>query len=288
VVTSILKQIEAQLGEPVVDQSRATGGCIADAQILRLQSGRRVFLKQARPGQDRQMLHAEAQGLRELRRSQTVRVPELIAGAPDFLLLEYIPSGAARPGSYHQLGRQFARLHQFRGSRFGFSEDNFLGASPQSNRAESAEQQNWCAFYATHRLEFQGQLAEQKGWATPELRRGLTRLLERLPELLQGTEEPPSLLHGDLWSGNHLMDAEGQGWLIDPAVYYGHREADLAMTTLFGGFPSEFYQGYDEVYPRLPGWQQREPLYHLYHLLNHLNLFGGSYAGQIQRILSRY
>ena len=187
-----------------------------------------------------------------------------------------------------ELGRQLAKLHSFRGEKFGFVEDNYLGDSPQSNLTSTAGKDNWAIFFAGNRLHFQAELAEKKGYATPEIRGLLEVLIEKIPDLLSGTEEKPSLLHGDLWCGNYLIDVDGRPWLIDPAVYYGHREADLAMTSLFGGFTKTFYSAYESAFPLVPGYPEREPLYQLYHLLNHLNLFGTGYYGQVLSILKRY
>ena len=285
---TLASQVQRLLGEEVTGEATVSGGCIADSRVLQLRSGQRVFAKQARPGQPAAMLTAEAAGLQALRATGTVRVPRVLAASPQVLLLEYIPTGRARPGSYFALGQAVARLHQVPQPAFGFPTDNFLGSSPQSNQARGRAQQDWAVFYRDHRLRFQLTLAQQAGWGKGELSERMTQLLERLPELLSGSEEPPALLHGDLWSGNHLFDQEGAGWVIDPAASHGHREADLAMTTLFGGFPPEFYQGYDAVFPRVRGWEHREPLYHLYHLLNHLNLFGGSYLSSVLAILRRF
>ena len=281
-------RVEAVLGEPIAKSRSVGGGCIADSRRLTTRSGESYFLKQARSGQNPDMLRAEANGLRELRKARAVRVPEVLAAESDFLLLEFIAEGRARSGSYAELGRGFAQLHRFRGKAFGFHADNFLGTSIQSNRTSGNAATSWSAFYAEHRLGFQLRLAERNGSATPELRRGLGRLLDKLSDLLSETEESPTLLHGDLWSGNHLIDTQGRGWLIDPAVSYGHREADLAMSTLFGGYPSEFYSAYQEAHPLPSGWREREPLYQLYHLLNHLNLFGSSYLGQVLAVIRRY
>ncbi len=190
--------------------------------------------------------------------------------------------------SMEMLGRQFAELHRYRGKKFGFYEDNLLGDSPQSNKPSKEGSLNWAEFYAENRLEFQTSLAVKKGYATPELTNLMDNLIKKLPDLILGTEEEPSLLHGDLWSGNYLIDGSGIPWLIDPAVYYGHREADMAMTTLFGGFSNSFYSAYKSSYPIAPGYAEREPLYQLYHLLNHLNLFGTGYYGQVISILRRY
>ncbi len=281
-------RLEKFLSEPIKSTSSLSGGCIADSRKLLLESGKVFFLKQLR-GSSTGAFDAEENGLEELRKSDTVNVPEVVYKGVDFLLLQWIEAGYSKSSSsMEMLGRQFAELHRYRGKKFGFYEDNLLGDSPQSNKPSKEGSLNWAEFYAENRLEFQTSLAVKKGYATPELTNLMDNLIKKLPDLILGTEEEPSLLHGDLWSGNYLIDGSGIPWLIDPAVYYGHREADMAMTTLFGGFSNSFYSAYKSSYPIAPGYAEREPLYQLYHLLNHLNLFGTGYYGQVISILRRY
>ena len=281
-------RLEKFLSEPIKSTSSVSGGCIADSRKLQLESGKVFFLKQLR-GSSSGAFDAEESGLEELRKSSTVNVPEVVCKGPDFLLLQWIEAGYSRSSSSMEiLGRQFAELHRYRGKKFGFSEDNLLGDTPQSNKPSKEGSLNWATFYAENRLEFQTSLAVKKGYATPELRNLMENLIKKFPDFISGTEEEPSLLHGDLWSGNYLIDGRGIPWLIDPAVYYGHREADMAMTSLFGGFSNSFYSAYKSAYPIAPGYAEREPLYQLYHLLNHLNLFGTGYYGQVISILRRY
>ena len=281
-------RLEKILSEPIKSTSSVSGGCIADSRKLELDSGKVYFLKQLR-GSSSGAFDAEERGLKELRKSGTVNVPEVVCKGPDFLLLQWIETGYSRSSSsMEMLGRQFAELHRYRGKKFGFSEDNLLGDSPQSNKPSKEGGLSWADFYAENRLEFQTSLAVKNGYATPEMRNLMENLIKKVPDLISGTEEEPSLLHGDLWSGNYLIDERGIPWLIDPAVYYGHREADLAMTSLFGGFSNTFYSAYKSAYPMAPGYAEREPLYQLYHLLNHLNLFGTGYYGQVISILRRY
>ena len=280
--------LEKILSEPIKSTSSVSGGCIADSRKLQLDSGKVYFLKQLR-GSSSGAFDAEERGLKELRKSCTVNVPEVVCKGPDFLLLQWIEAGYSRSSSsMEMLGRQFAELHRYRGKKFGFSEDNLLGDSPQSNKPSMEGSLNWAVFYAENRLEFQTSLAVKNGYATPEMRNLMEKLIKKVPDLISGTEEEPSLLHGDLWSGNYLIDARGIPWLIDPAVYYGHREADLAMTSLFGGFSNTFYSAYKSAYPISQGYAERDPLYQLYHLLNHLNLFGTGYYGQVISIIRRY
>ena len=281
-------RLEKILSEPIKSTSSVSGGCIADSRKLELDSGKVYFLKQLR-GSSSGAFDAEERGLKELCKSGTVNVPEVVCKGPDFLLLQWIEAGYSRSSSsMEMLGRQFAELHRYRGNKFGFSEDNLLGDSPQSNKPSKEGGLNWSVFYAENRLEFQTSLAVKNGYATPEMRNLMENLIKKVPDLISGTEEEPSLLHGDLWSGNYLIDERDIPWLIDPAVYYGHREADLAMTSLFGGFSNTFYSAYKSAYPMAPGYTEREPLYQLYHLLNHLNLFGTGYYGQVISILRRY
>ena len=282
----MLKRVEAWAGAAVVDARPLGGGCIANAQQLRLASGRSFLLKSgvAHP----EMLLTEANGLRELARAKALRVPEVHLQEAEFLLLEFIEPG--KPGSdfFERFGRAFAELHRFQAAEFGFYEDNFIGATPQQNRPTPHTATNWPAFYYEHRLRFQYRLAERNGRLSDALRRDFRPLEANIEQILAGSEEPPCLLHGDLWSGNFLVDEGGNACLIDPAVYYGHREADLAMTRLFGGFGEAFYRAYQEAYPLPPGYEYREDLYKLYHVLNHLNLFGRGYLAQAEALLRRY
>ncbi|HEX6267689.1 MAG TPA: fructosamine kinase family protein [Burkholderiales bacterium] len=213
---------------------------------------------------------AEVEGLDALR--PHIRVPQVLdVGVKDgraFILLEHLK--LQRDGDYAALGRMLAKLHRQTAPRFGWGRDNYIGLAPQQN--------GWCDEWPEFWLE--KRMRPQLDWAR---RRGF--ILE-MPDLtlLHGHRPQPSLLHGDLWNGNAGFTAEGPV-VFDPAVYYGDREADLAMTELFGGFPREFYRAYDEAFPRDEGYARRKPLYNLYHLLNHLNLFGGGYLGQVKATL---
>lgn len=281
-------RIEEILSEPVKSTTAVSGGCIADSRKLVMNSGRVFFLKQVRDGSSG-TFESEVRGLEELRKAGAVLVPEVVAHGLDYMLLEWIEEGKESADScMEELGFQFAKLHHFSGEIFGFPEDNYLGDSPQSNSPSKNGSINWPTFYVENRLQFQAALAVKNGYMTPELQNLLELLYNKIPELLSGTEDKPSLLHGDLWSGNYLIDKNGRSWLIDPAVYYGHREADLAMTSLFGGFSKTFYSAYESAFPLAPGYAEREPLYQLYHLLNHLNLFGTGYYRQVISILKRY
>ena len=283
------------LGEPVRINGVA-GGCISDARIARFRNGTEVFVKSG--GSTRAgMFPKEAEGLRELASAGALRVPDVLLVDDNSLVLECIRPGHRKPDFFSQFGRRFARLHRHRGKCSGFRHDNFIGSTVQLNAPVTGEWEDaggtqgdgtdWPVFFLEHRLWFQAELASQNGFGM-ELLNLLERAGSEIEDLLGEALEPPSLLHGDLWGGNFILDERGEACLIDPAVYYGHREADLAMTHLFGGFGADFYRAYEEAYPLDPGHTERRPLYQLYHLLNHLNLFGRSYYAQCENILRKY
>jgi len=276
----LAKRLEDVLGSAVQSAVAVGGGNIATTQRVDLVDGRSVFVKTGGRG-----FLQEANGLRELTRAKAIRIPEVLHAEADLLVLEHILASPAPANFMADFGRAFAELHQHKNPYFGFVEDNFIGTTPQRNVATGEAAEDWTTFYWTHRLEPQTRLAVDAGF---DFVADMNALATRLPELLAGSEEPPRLLHGDLWSGNFLCDEQGAPVLIDPAVYYGHREADLGMTYLFGGFSAAFYRAYEEVSPLSAGSAERMPLYMLYHVLNHVNLFGGSYAGQARRIMRSY
>jgi protein-ribulosamine 3-kinase len=268
------------------------GGCIADAAVASFSDGTRVFVKRAAgvPG----MFEAEAEGLRALAGTGAIRVPEVLAVAADALVLELIESGPRREGFFDDFGRRFAALHRVRGRACGFPHDNFIGSTPQPNSpldgpwdaASPDDGSGWPEFFLERRLRFQTRLAAERGGG--DLAHLLAKSETRIASLLESAPEAPVLMHGDLWGGNYIVDESGEACLIDPAAYYGHREADLAMTRLFGGFDRRFYSAYGEAAPLAAGHEERLPIYQLYHLLNHFNLFGGGYGAQSKSILQRY
>lgn len=278
--------LEAATGLRVraVPASLGSGDGFAACQRWETDSGP-AFVKVA-PVAREPAFEAEAEALRELAAARAVRVPAVLglgtSGSQSFLALEWIEFGAARPGTESLLGEQLAQLHRVTAARFGWHRDNTIGATPQRN--------DWCAdwtqFFARHRLGFQLDLAERSGHGGRWTEQG-RRLCERLDVYFAGYTPQPSLLHGDLWGGNWAADTSGAPVIFDPATYYGDREADLAMTHLFGGFGREFYAAYAAAWPLDHGAGARRDLYNLYHVLNHLNLFGGGYRGQAERLIER-
>ncbi|PIQ10280.1 MAG: fructosamine kinase [Ignavibacteriales bacterium CG18_big_fil_WC_8_21_14_2_50_31_20] len=279
----MLSKIENIIGEKIISTNSASGGSIADSQILETDSGEIYFLKSY--GSNKTILQNEANGLNELSKSKAIRTPQVIAVTDEFLLLEFISNGKKNHNFFELFGQQFAKLHETTSSKFGFFEDNFIGSNPQINLPQTKK---WIDFFWTNRLYYQFKLAEKNGFANSEFRSLFSKLEKLLPSILSGTEEKPTLLHGDLWSGNFMVDLKGNPVLIDPAVYFGHREADIAMTKMFGGFTPIFYSTYNEVYPLPQDWEYRIDLYKLYHVLNHLNLFGSSYYLKAVSILEKY
>lgn len=267
-------EIEAALYSPVVQSFSVGGGSISRTFSIVLANGKRYFLKTGVPSA---MLRAEFRGLMELRKGGCIDVPEPVSVGPNHLVMEWIERGNEKSGFFEEFGKRLARMHSFSSERFGFYEDNFIGQTPQINNASAGVTSSWTNFYLLCRLEPQMALARQNGYVTQRMEELFDQLRVRLPDLLSGSDEPPALLHGDLWAGNFMIGPAGHPVIFDPAVYYGHREADLAMTRLFGGFTQEFYNAYQKEWPLPAGYRKREPVYLLYHVFNHLNLFGFSY-----------
>lgn len=270
--------LEEALQERIVVYGNGSG-------FIQTESGAAYYLK---GGGDPRAFQCEANGLHELEKADAIPVARVAAVGEDFILTEFIERGREKSGFFEDFGRRLARLHRYQVETFGFYEDNFIGDNPQPNIPEGDEKSDWTAFYFNKRLRYQYRLAERNGNVSSSLKNGFLKLENRIEAILAGSEEPPALLHGDLWAGNFISGASGNAVLIDPAVYYGHREADLAMTKLFGGFPPAFYDAYQAEYPLKTGWQKRENIYKLYHVLNHLNLFGCSYLSEAERIVGSY
>ena len=279
----------------IVSKRPIYGGDTNEAYRLSLSDGSVVFMK-CNTLKKLPFFEAEAKGLEALHKTGTIGVPKMLGIGADreqgisFLLMEYLEAAPRVSGYWEVFGRELAELHRAdcyefavaeRNLPFGFEADNYIGASLQINTRKDS----WVTFFRECRLLPQFKMAEV--YFDSNMRRQCTKLLDHLDAYLT---EPafPSLLHGDLWSGNSVCGPDGKAWILDPAVYVGHYEAELAMTELFGGNPDAFYSAYHEVTPIDSGYRDRRDLYNLYHLLNHLNLFGGSYLGSVQRIMNRY
>ncbi len=287
---TVWQRIEAEVSRALSEPFRALhrravgGGCINEAFCLEGGS-RRLFVK-LNSADRQEMFAAEAAGLEAIAATRAVRSPRPIAhgraGQRSWLALEFIEFTRGGPAAGALLGEQLAAMHRSTADAFGWQRDNTIGATPQPNR----QTDDWARFFQEQRIGYQLQLARGAGLSGAIAGR-LERLVEAIPALLKGHKPQPSLLHGDLWGGNWAVDTGGNPVIFDPAVYYGDRETDLAMTELFGGFDHRFYQAYRSTWPLAPGYDTRRRLYNLYHVLNHFNLFGGGYAGQARELTDR-
>lgn len=271
---------ENQVGT-ITSVDPVSGGCIHQALRVTTSSGKRYFLKQE-PGKFPDIFQREAEGLEELRVEGGPMIPEVYLVGKDYLVLSDLQLAPHCKDFWQIYGRQLAAVHLQRKQRFGFDSDNYIGSNPQRNRW----MENGWDFFRDLRLNPQIKWANDRLLLDDKDNTKLDHLLNRLPDLIP--QQPASLLHGDLWSGNLITNHIGEPALIDPAVYYGWAEADLAMAELFGSYPDDFYQAYREINHLESGFRRRFPLYNLYHLLNHLNLFGKGYHSQIRLILDQF
>lgn len=279
---SIHKSLANNVGEIIRSQEPVAGGDINQAQKIIFESGKTAFLKwndSAPSG----MFEAEAKGLELLRSANTeLIIPEQLVVSDSYLLLEWVEEGGGKPDSSYQFGVQLARLHKSSSDFFGLDHDNYIGRLPQPNNKHS----NWPDFFAIERIEPQVKMGVESDKLSRSLLMDVQKMYSKFGSLFP--LEKPALLHGDLWSGNFMFSRSGQTSIYDPAVYFGHREMDLAMTRLFGGFSADFYRGYNEESPLEPGFEDRVKLYNLYPILVHANLFGGSYCRQAENIIQNY
>ena len=281
---AVKNHIEAVIGSCIQKVVPVGGGCIANASRVTTAAGD-YFVKWGNPAVAA-TFDAEAAGLQALKSAHApLIIPDVIScdTSAGCLVLSWIEQGRKTPSFSADFGSALAQLHRSEADRYGFSIDNFIGKTSQNNDWCSS----WVMFFREMRLDPQVNLARSSNLWRPSWDGLLRRLYVELPNLMPDQPEK-SLLHGDLWSGNYLVAKNGQAALIDPACYYGHREADLAMTELFGGFDDAFYDAYQNAWPLEPGYENRRAIYNLYHLLNHLNIFGSSYAAGVEKILSRY
>ena len=284
--THVAEHISQSTGQRFesLDRRSVSGGCINQGYCIT--DGRQAYFVKINRATQVTMFAAEALGLQQMRETNTILAPAPICWGTvndsAYIVLEWLDLGRGTSQTWEEMGRQLARLHQVKKSTaFGWERSNTIGATLQINSWTL----DWSEFFTHHRIGYQLQLAKQKGGHFPQG----DGLLAAIPKLLGHTPQS-SLVHGDLWSGNAAVTQSGEPVIFDPAVYWGDREVDLAMTELFGGFPAEFYRGYNQIFPLETGYQSRKTLYNLYHILNHFNLFGGSYESQsnqmIQQILS--
>ena len=283
----LVRALEARFDQRVRQSSELAGGDINDAYLIELERGERWFVKSNRAA-PASLFPAEARGLSWLAEAKAIRVPAVRAVSdPDeayrYLVLEYLEPASPAADFDVLLGQRLAALHRSAPPEFGLDHDNFIGSLPQENRPLAT----WAEFFRARRLEPQLKRAVDAGALSFATRRGFERLFARLPELL-GAAEPPCRLHGDLWGGNLHVDQRGEPCLIDPAAYGGHREVDLAMMRLFGGFAERVFAAYAESFPLSEGASERVNLYQIYPLLVHVNLFGGGYAASVERAVGRY
>jgi fructosamine-3-kinase len=275
---SIIEHIEQSSGQafPVRQQQSLSGGSINAAFVLTAETGAQYFVKTNTAGQ-KAMFEAEARGLQAMASSETIKVPEPLCfgenPSQSYIVMEYL----AMHGRANQvvLGEQLAAMHRVTAEQFGWQINNTIGATFQPNDWTD----NWLAFWSEQRLGFQLQLAAQNGYAGDLQSLGEKLLLE-MPKLFTGREIKPSMLHGDLWGGNVAGLEDSTPVIFDPAFYYGDRETDLAMTYVFGGFGPDFYASYQNAFPLDEGFAVRKTFYNIYHIINHLNMFGGGYHGQ--------
>lgn len=293
--TSLQEALSALFGNGIqaVRHDRVSGGDINEAYSLLLNNGMRIFMK-ANTKQNLSFFQAEAAGLSAIAKTGTAGTPRMLGMGTDegrggfsFLLMELVQAGKKVSGYWEVFARQLADMHRsdtgafVSGGLYGFLQDNYIGANRQVNTSSGS----WIDFFRECRLEPQVRSAARY-FEKAELKK-ISMLLEHTDSILTEPEFP-SLLHGDLWAGNVMTGNDGRAWLIDPAAYVGHAEADLAMTELFGGFPQDFYRAYQEALPLQPGYDRRRDFYNLYHLLNHLNLFGVSYLSPVRNVIRKY
>ncbi len=282
---SIKNILQKDHGIEITNTSTASGGSINRAYRITAKQGE-FFLKYNSSAPN-DFFEKEAHGLQELKRAGSrLKIPEVIAvskpngSIPGFLLMEWIEEG--RSGDSQSFGAELARLHQTRRDSFGLDTDNYIGSLYQQN----GNYDEWIDFFVEKRIEPQLKLAFDSGKLSSGIKENWNRLVNQLSDMMPPCR--PSLLHGDLWGGNYLFDEGGTAVLIDPAVYYGHPEMDLAFSKMFGGFDRGFYEGYESLTPLEPGFSDRVPVYNMYPLLVHVNLFGGHYTSQFQRFLKSF
>jgi fructosamine-3-kinase len=281
-LSDIHSTIEDELNDKILSKNPVHGGDINQAQEISFESGEKAFLKWNDQAPDT-MFETELKGLELLRSAGTeLIIPKILSHNNSYLLMEWIEEGGGKPNSSGEFGVQLAKIHRSSNNQFGLDHDNFIGRLPQSNTRHS----NWVDFFALERIEPQIKMGVESDSLTHSILRDAEQLYKKLGSIFP--HEKPALLHGDLWSGNYMITRSGQASIYDPAVYFGHREMDIAMTRLFGGFSADFYEGYNSEFPLEDDFESRVNLYNLYPVLVHANLFGGSYCRQAENIINHY
>ena len=284
--TKISDHISSQTASTftITDRHSVSGGSINSA--YKLTGNNQTYFVKCNSGDQLAMFKAEAAGLNEIAQARAIKVPQPVcygvAEQTAYIVLEYIDLRTGGGSEATELGRQLAAMHRQAAPSFGWQHDNTIGSTAQINHHE----EDWITFWRDHRLSYQLRLAYEKGCGQKITKKG-DKLLECFPALFKHYIPRPSLLHGDLWSGNYAYDRDGAPVIFDPAVYYGDRETDIAMTELFGGFSQHFYRAYNEAWPLDDGYKVRKTLYNLYHILNHFNLFGGGYLSQSEAMMDK-
>ncbi len=281
------KRIEGLIDSRIRAVNTVAGGSINKAAKIKTADNQTFFLKWNDSAPDDTFLK-EKKGLELLASADTgLKIPAVVGMSSTedeigFLLIQFIQEGSANTHSAEKFGRRLALLHKNTADQYGLEYGNYIGRLPQKN----SWHENWIDFFIEERLELQLKQAVDKRLLHAAISENFQRLYKKLPELLPN--EPPSLLHGDLWSGNYFFDAEGEPVIYDPAVYYGNREIEIAFTHLFGGFSSGFYEAYQRAFPLEAEFAERKDIYNLYQLLVHTNMFGGSYAKQVEGIIRNF
>ncbi len=266
----------------IISNRSVSGGCIN--QSYKIGGNDRNYFVKFNQASQVEMFIAEALGLKQMYSTQTITVPQPICygtvGSSCYLVLEWLDLGGSSSQAWSEMGSQLAQMHR-KGTtdKFGWQRNNTIGSTPQINDWMA----NWADFFAEKRIGYQLKLAQRRGGNFPDT----TKVVEAVRAKLSDRKPEASLVHGDLWSGNAAVTKTGKPVILDPATYYGDREVDLAMTELFGRFPASFYQSYDRTWQLDPGYQKRKPIYNLYHILNHFNLFGGGYGSQAKRTIDQ-
>ena len=266
----------------IADSRSVSGGCIN--QGYRIASNDTAYFVKLNDASQVEMFAAEALALKQMYATQTITVPQPIcwgvAANSSYIVLQWLDLGGGNKNSWTQMGRQLAAMHrQGTSNSFGWDRNNTIGSTPQVNTWRSS----WADFFAEQRIGYQLRLAKRCGGSFPDT----DRVVDAVRHKLADRKPEASLVHGDLWSGNAAIATDGTPVILDPATYYGDRETDLAMTELFGSYPTAFYNGYNETWQLDSGYRQRKSIYNLYHVLNHFNLFGGGYSSQAQRIIQQ-